>query len=143
ELDAQSFWKQQGTASTQNPTPPISGAGGATTFSLLNATTNTTTSAEEIDIFQKGKVGIGYEAAYQIDFDVNTTQKQLEVGGDFRTSHFDNASNSYYGFETNSVALPQYLAVRGNVLYNAKSKNLEDYSHFDRYYDGSIMIQSE
>lgn len=131
ELEAQSFWKPQGTAS-------------------LRSARNTTPSVGVVDedIFQKGKVGIGYSSSYDIDFDVNVTQKQLEVGGDFRTSfhHVDSldlTKNSFFGFETNSIALPQHLAVRANVMYNASTKNLEKYSMYEEKYDGSILIQAK
>lgn len=100
-------------------------------------------SAITVDIFQKGKVGIGYSGPYQIDFNVNKSQKQLDIGGDFRTSYYNPTSSSYYGIETNSVALPFNYATRGNVLYNAQTKNLEDYSFFNRPYNGSMFIQSK
>lgn len=96
----------------------------------------------DVDIFQKGKVGIGYSDQYQIDFNVNTSLKQLDVGGDFRTSHFNPDNSRYYGIETNSVALPSNFATMGNIIYDAESKDLEDYSFFDRPYNGSMFIQS-
>ena len=43
----------------------------------------------EYNIFQKGKVGIGYNKEDDVDFKINTTLKQLEVGGDFRTVYTD------------------------------------------------------
>ncbi|GEM_PF-1068070 len=110
-------------------------------------TKNTPTELVEYDIYQKGKVGIGYDSDLDIDFERNPTQKQLEVGGDFRTSyHAENstnpANNGYYGFETNSEALPDIFTLKGNILYNTKTKNLDDYSFIDRVFDGSMFIQS-
>jgi len=97
----------------------------------------------DVDIFQKGKVGIGYSDQYQIDFNVNKSQKQLDIGGDFRTSHFNSDNSSYYGIETNSIALPYNFATIGNIIYNAESKDLEDYSFFERPYNGSMFVQSK
>lgn len=106
------------------------------------------TNIVEVDIYQKGKVGIGYSDAYGIDFGKYNTQKQLEVGGDFRTSHYvedkvNTANSSYFGFETNSIALPQEYAVRGNVMYSAATKDIETYSDFEKKYDGNILIQAK
>ncbi|MBA5791544.1 hypothetical protein H1R17_12730 [Flavobacterium sp. xlx-214] len=143
EVEAVSYWKAQAT----NTTGGSAGrnASGASTGGVQPFNTNTPV---DVDIYQKGRVGIGYESSYNIDFEVNKTQKQLEVGGDFRTSHHyinttDATQNSYFGFETNSIALPSSYAVRGNILYNAETKNLEDYSYFDRVYDGSMLLQSK
>ncbi len=132
KLKKSMFWAPQGVSTSNKNTPS-------------NKSTNDNL---EIDIFQKGKVAIGYSDANGIQFDVNTSQKKLEVGGDFRTSYLhvvpgDPLENRYFGFETNSVALPERFGKIGNILYNAKSKNLEDYSDFDKNYDGSILIQSK
>lgn len=103
----------------------------------------TTKSPIDVDIFQKGKVGIGYSSQYQIDFNANKSLKQLDVAGDFRTSHFNQDNSNYYGIETNSSALPSSFATKGNIIYNAESKDLENYNLFDRPYSGSMFIQSK
>lgn len=124
------FWKLQPTSTTNSAR-------------ISARTTDDPLDNYEYDIFQKGKVGIGYDDRSGINFQVNSSQKQLEVGGDFRTSYFNSSEEVFYGIETNSIALPSNYASRGNVLFTAKSKNLEDYSYFNKVYDGSMILQSQ
>ena len=132
--DETAYWARQG-ANTTNQTQSKSS----------NDVTATTPTGVNADIFQVGKVGIGYSRPedININFNINKSPKQLDIAGDFRTTHFNSNNSSYYGIETNSIALPPAYAARGNVLYNADSKDLEDYSYFDRPYNGSMLIQSK
>ena len=143
KLNSVSYWSKQGQTT--------SGGKSAKNKSKVASNGQDNTSeieAVDVDIYQKGNVGIGYSSAYDIDFDVNTSPKKLDVGGDFRTSVYNSGGNlgstaRYYGLETNSLALPAGFQMSGNVLYNAATKSLEDYSYFNRTYDGSLLIQSQ
>ena len=132
----------------------------ASSASPKNSKASKTAGAQDdlvtVDIFQKGKVGIGYDSNAGINFEINSTQKQLEVGGDFRAVKYNPSETltdrfgdpkiippMYYGIETSSLALPQNLAIRGNVIYTAESKDLQDYSYFNKSYNGNMLIQSQ
>jgi hypothetical protein len=101
-VTSNSFWAPQATTSTQGK-------------SVVSAQKSTAENSKVLkDIYQRGKVGIGYNDALDIDFASNPTQKQLEVGGDFRTVYVVNDSTNtpkrYLGFETNSTYLPSNWA---------------------------------
>lgn len=127
-----SFWKAQST-------PVVPKTDNKSDLTELT----TITPAVNVNIYQKGKVGIGYSDQFDIDFNTKGSPKQLEIGGDFRTSYYDSVGKYYYGIETNSKALPSIFQQRGNIFYNSLSKDLEDYSFFNRAYDGSMIIQSQ
>jgi len=144
EVDKNVFWKEQ--SETSGNTSPRSQQDPSDTTSIVYK-----------DIYQKGKVGIGYNSSGDINtnFDVNKSPKQLDVLGDFRTLKYQtgltrtdifgnvrNLEPQYFGFETNSKALPAHLAVTGNVMYSSVSKNLEDYSYFDRSFEGNMLLQT-
>ena len=134
-----SYWAPQAT----NVNPKVS-------TNTENIASNTTANDKVlIDIYQKGKVGIGYATGSDIsnNFDVNKSPKQLDVLGDFRSIYpyvdpLNPNETIYYGIESNSIALPVVVGKRGNVMYSAKSKSLGDYSYFNKKYDGNIFIQS-
>lgn len=112
---------------------------------------NTSTNKEEksldilelvdVNIFQKGKVGIGYNKEADVDFKVNTTLKQLEVGGDFRTVYTDTKNKIFLGIETNSLAMPGGWSPNGNLIYASKNKNIGEFLDGSIEGDGSLIIQ--
>ena len=95
----------------------------------------------EYNIFQKGKVGIGYNKEADVDFKINTTLKQLEVGGDFRTVYTDTKNKVFLGIETNSLAMPGGWSPNGNLIYASKNKNIGEFLDGSIEGDGSLIIQ--
>ena len=146
-----SYWQKQGTSTTSTaPTGRKSNKVGKTNESIDEKGTRT-------DIFQFGKVGIGYKTGAEVteNFDVNITQKQLDVFGDFRsfvhspaeTVKDENGDDvtfkeAYYCLETNSKALPTIFGLRGNIMYAADNKDVKMYSYPEKPYVGNIFIQA-
>ena len=97
----------------------------------------------EYNIFQKGKVGIGYNKEADVDFKTNTTLKQLEIGGDFRTVSTDTINNVFLGIETNSLAGPSGWSPNGNLIYASKNKNIAEFLDSSIAGDGSLIIQDK
>lgn len=141
ELEAVSYWKAQATSPSGGnmPAPPNgSGAFNVQTF-------NNTIEPVDVDIYQKGKVGIGYNSSLDIDFAANPTQKQLEIGGDFRTVH--TAKNKlgkdwFFGIETNSLAMPLGYN-NGNLMYTTNNNNIADFLQFTKVSDGNVFVQDD
>lgn len=101
----------------------------------------------DVDIYQKGKVGIGYNSNFDIDFESNPTQKQLEVGGDFRAVYSvpgalkTDPPKRYLGIETNSGTMPSGFSSNGNLFYSSKNKNINDFMTPTIDAEGNLIIQ--
>lgn len=132
-----SYWIPQGTTSsfTNN-----TGSGSSTSFGPSG--TNTNIPAYTVDIYQKGNVGIGYNNSADIDFALSPSQKKLEVGGDMRVVYTDTTNNRFYGIETNTNGLPNFISGSGNAIFNAKTKNAGDFDDFNKIFDGSGIFQN-
>ena len=127
------YWKAQ--ASTSSPK-------NGQTFNK----SNNSTELVDVNIYQKGKVGIGYNKSADIDFGTKNTQKQLEVGGDLRAVYTDTDTitnvSRFYGMETNTNGLPNSLKGSGNVIFNAKTKNAGEFDDFTKDFDGTGIFQN-
>lgn len=100
----------------------------------------------KVDIYQEGKVGIGYNNEFGIDFETNKTQKQLEVGGDFRTVYTKDAgtpTSRYYGIETNSKYGDTGFETTGNLFYSSMTKNVADLIDFTKSGEGNLIVQDD
>lgn len=128
----ETYWKAQA--------PSISPKGENTT-----ANKSTAVDLVEVDIYQKGKVGIGYDSGNSIDFETNPAQKQLEVGGDFRAfyTHKDTSgiTNRFLGIETNSSLMPDGWGENGNIIYSSKYKDISKLMKFDEEFEGNAFLQ--
>lgn len=137
-----SYWIPQGTVGTftngnNNQNQQSSSSFGPTSGS------GTTTPAYTVDIYQKGNVGIGYNSSADIDFALSPSQKKLEVGGDVRAVFTDTTNNRYYGIETNTNGLPDFISGSGNAIFNAKTKNAGDFDNYAKVFDGSGIFQNQ
>lgn len=130
----ETYWKAQ--APSTSPKGEKSTANKSTTVDLV-----------EVDIYQKGKVGIGYDSGNSIDFETNPAQKQLEVGGDFRAFYTQKdtsgISNRFLGIETNSKYAPDGYSNEGTILYNADQKDLRNLFSLDDAFNGNAIIQDK